>query len=455
MSMRLTARGSGNGTDHDPVALVLSCLDKVKARGDGKWMARCPAHDDRTPSLSVSRGGDGRALLHCFAGCAFRDVLAAIGMEEREAFVGQLDGPWLSQSAQAEVSLAATMTKIAQMDAENGRDVDWAGYQVARRKLAEKGIDPGPDISLDVGIYPVPPSAADFLALEFPPIVGLLGPFATQQLALVYAPPGLGKTMFAMSLAYAMAEGREFLGWPSGPPVRVLYVDGEMAADMMQARLAQAPSERLYVANLLGWGIDMEALNLADEGGQKVVTYWADKLAADVIVIDNLMSLAWVDGVSMNSDEAWQPVRRWCIEQRKAGRSVLIVDHSNALGQIFGTKTKLWHVDLAIRLSPVEEPENDDLGTFDETVPSTKNQRLRLSHDKVRSRYTWDSSSSGTEYQEIIVTLGDVGTDWHAVPAGVELKRIARDMKENGMSIREIAEELGISKSKVGRYVKK
>jgi hypothetical protein len=42
------------------------------------WLAKCPAHDDRTPSLSVSDGENGRALIHCFAGCEARDIIAAL-----------------------------------------------------------------------------------------------------------------------------------------------------------------------------------------------------------------------------------------------------------------------------------------------------------------------------------------------------------------------------------------
>jgi hypothetical protein len=48
----------------------------------GQWragggMCRCPAHDDRTPSLSV-RAGDRRLLFHCFAGCGTRSVILAL-----------------------------------------------------------------------------------------------------------------------------------------------------------------------------------------------------------------------------------------------------------------------------------------------------------------------------------------------------------------------------------------
>lgn len=49
--------------------------------GPRHWVARCPAHDDRNPSLSIGVGSSGQPLLHCFSGCDFREICAAIGVE--------------------------------------------------------------------------------------------------------------------------------------------------------------------------------------------------------------------------------------------------------------------------------------------------------------------------------------------------------------------------------------
>lgn len=68
-----------------PVARVLSRVQGAKPNGRG-WLARCPAHDDRTPSLSIAQGDDGRALLHCHAGCEVKAICGALGIEERELF---------------------------------------------------------------------------------------------------------------------------------------------------------------------------------------------------------------------------------------------------------------------------------------------------------------------------------------------------------------------------------
>jgi DNA primase len=66
-------------------AALLARLDGVRRTANG-WTAKCPAHPDRTASLSIAEGDDGRALLHCFAGCPAADVVAAIGLSLADLF---------------------------------------------------------------------------------------------------------------------------------------------------------------------------------------------------------------------------------------------------------------------------------------------------------------------------------------------------------------------------------
>ena len=56
-------------------------------RGSGPWTAECPAHEDRSPSLSVTQA-DGRVLIHCHAGCTASDVLAALHLRWPDLFDG-------------------------------------------------------------------------------------------------------------------------------------------------------------------------------------------------------------------------------------------------------------------------------------------------------------------------------------------------------------------------------
>ena len=62
------------------IETLLSCLDGIRETAHGKYVARCPAHDDKSPSLAIKDCGDGRILLHCFAGCETEDVLCAVGL---------------------------------------------------------------------------------------------------------------------------------------------------------------------------------------------------------------------------------------------------------------------------------------------------------------------------------------------------------------------------------------
>jgi len=69
-----------------PTENVLSRLEKVRQRQPGQWSARCPAHADKGPSLSVRESPDGGVLIHCFAGCTAGEIVDAMGMELSELF---------------------------------------------------------------------------------------------------------------------------------------------------------------------------------------------------------------------------------------------------------------------------------------------------------------------------------------------------------------------------------
>ena len=65
---------------------LLSRLEKVKAKGDNSWMACCPAHDDKNPSLIVTEK-DERVLIHCFSHqCDVSDIVHAVGLELSDLF---------------------------------------------------------------------------------------------------------------------------------------------------------------------------------------------------------------------------------------------------------------------------------------------------------------------------------------------------------------------------------
>ncbi|MFO0839079.1 MAG: hypothetical protein U1D55_11215 [Phycisphaerae bacterium] len=75
----------------DPLQTILGRLQQVRRTGSG-YGARCPAHEDQHASLSISRGNDGRVLLHCHAGCSPESVCSAIGLKITDLFAPRNNG---------------------------------------------------------------------------------------------------------------------------------------------------------------------------------------------------------------------------------------------------------------------------------------------------------------------------------------------------------------------------
>ena len=61
--------------------LITEKLEYCRQVSSDKWIARCPAHDDRSPSLSVKAISNDRTLIHCHAGCGANDILDALGLD--------------------------------------------------------------------------------------------------------------------------------------------------------------------------------------------------------------------------------------------------------------------------------------------------------------------------------------------------------------------------------------
>jgi len=69
----------------NPITKILERLD-CKPNGKNKYLARCPSHDDRSPSLAIEELEGGKVVLHCFAGCETYDIVTSIGLEMSDLF---------------------------------------------------------------------------------------------------------------------------------------------------------------------------------------------------------------------------------------------------------------------------------------------------------------------------------------------------------------------------------
>jgi hypothetical protein len=122
----------------DPLDLLLKRLQGVKKHGE-RYVARCPAHQDKSPSLSLSRGVDGRALVHCYAGCATRDVLAAVGLEMRDLFLDNLSQDQRQQYRRNKLEVERRFERLVIEAADNTGEL--SDPDIQRLALAQERLD--------------------------------------------------------------------------------------------------------------------------------------------------------------------------------------------------------------------------------------------------------------------------------------------------------------------------
>ena len=156
-----TALGAGDPQDTGQADILngmkqtqdlLAKLTGVRPAGEGRWFARCPAHDDSSPSLSIRDTGE-TILLNCFAGCNATDVLSAIGMEWKDIYPDRWTCAKNRPNEGADRYTRRTMAhfdpldveqwvlKIADADLAAGKELN--GFDRARVEVAKERVIAG------------------------------------------------------------------------------------------------------------------------------------------------------------------------------------------------------------------------------------------------------------------------------------------------------------------------
>lgn len=103
------------------IADLLDRLDCVRPRGTGRWSARCAAHVDRSPSLSVTEGQRG-ILLRCWAGCTLDEICAALGIRPKDLFYDRRPDPAALAEARQRRTERERSDRVAGCHASSLRD---------------------------------------------------------------------------------------------------------------------------------------------------------------------------------------------------------------------------------------------------------------------------------------------------------------------------------------------
>jgi hypothetical protein len=279
-------------------------------------------------------------------------------------------------------------------------------------------------------------TGAELLKRHFPPREMMLAPFLPEKgLAMIFAERGIGKTWAGVNIAHASAGGGSFLRWRAPKPRRVVYIDGEMPAATLKERYASivagadfdAPEDhfRLVAADLQPDGLP----DLADPAAQR---FYDGVIAdADLVVIDNLSTVC--RALRENEADSWGPVQGWCLRQRAAGKSVLLIHHAGKGGAQRGTSRKEDVLDSVISL---KRPLDYD---------ASEGARFEVHFTKSRGFF-------GDDAAPFEARLIDGSWETCEITTPDSDDAIAT-MAAAGSSIREIADRLGIPKSTVARKI--
>ena len=451
---------------------IASHLEKARLNSDGSFTARCPAHNDRTPSLSISDGEDNVVLWHCHAGCsqdAVYEAMLRVGAVKQHkvseysgdiAFRPDYPNPRQHIYRDQNGTPVFVVDRLPDPDggktfrqhglnSHNSHNMDgvtrlpyqlhhWhshesiivvegeqgvealnrAGYpatcnpggagnwqQELNEHFAGKHVilipdndDPGrkhmasvaekltgiaasittADICKNLNdkddivqwiqrndirtlisqIRPNDPareSLAAWLKKEMPPRDYLMGTvMCTTSRWMIYAPTGLGKTLFALNMATAIAAGKDFLNWKGGRPCRVLYIDGEMPRETFKERTQQVAN--LYGENAQVFGLNRDSLQadgedippLNNDEGQAWLERQIDLYQPNVIIFDSIMCLLSGD---MKEEESWEPVKKLMKSLTNRYIAQIWVHHTgHAEGRSYGSNTREWELDTVLRL---------------------------------------------------------------------------------------------------------
>lgn len=263
----------------------------------------------------------------------------------------------------------------------------------------------------------------------------------TQDLCMVFAARGIGKTHFGLSVAYAVATGGKFAKWSASTPRKVLYLDGELPGAVMQKRLLMHLPEvepqpgylRIFTPDLLPDGRALPDLSTYEGQGQIDALIEADTA---VVFVDNLS--CWARTGRENEAESWSPVSDWILSLRRRGIAVVLIHHAGKGGQQRGTSKREDLLDVVIGLSrPVDY--DPSLGAvFVAEFTKARNLagtdaesiELKLSGDDDRATWTWRTVESST-YDRVVA------------------------LAKEGLRAAQIATELGIHRSNVSRAMGK
>ena len=285
-------------------------------------------------------------------------------------------------------------------------------------------------------------SMEEFLLSTLPERDYLLHPVIPEQgIVMLVAKRGIGKTFTALHMSLSVAGGLSLFNWHAPKARRVLYVDGEMPAISMQERLAAlatgmaAPPHAMQNFSIITPDMQSRPMpDLATTYGQQALEPFL--AGVDLLVLDNLATLCRTG--KENESQSWTPMQTWLLDLRRRGMAVLLVHHAGKSGDQRGTSAREDIMDTVISL---RRPT---------TYSVAEGARFEVHLTKARGIVGEDAMPFEvhlrSEGNQLIWDVNEL--------VNVQAEQLKQLLAE-GFSIRDCADEMGLSKSVVHRLKKK
>jgi RecA-family ATPase len=275
-------------------------------------------------------------------------------------------------------------------------------------------------------------------ASNAPEQVSLLGPIRQGQVGWIAAPPGVGKSMFALSMAMQISLGEGMGIWGGCNELKLArLIDAELTDKSLYERTRYLlPADTIPAMQFNTWGLreslGADGFSLGDPEHQ----LWLMQTAAnsDVVIVDNIsFTLDPAPGGNMYSPETINQVRPLLSWAHSHNKLLIFIDHTNAEGNLAGSLQKQRMADWVMLLAADECDEGDSLAF------TLKWDKYRdADGPRINSEESWRLKTTGKWEHKLLPSLTDQ----------------IRDMLNSGGTPKEVSQDLGCHLSQVYRVKK-
>jgi AAA domain len=282
--------------------------------------------------------------------------------------------------------------------------------------------------------------SSELASLKLNPREPLLGDWLCEgDYGIIFSPRGVGKTWLGLLIAKAVATGGQLGEWKAPAPAKVLYIDGEMPADLMRDRdKGLGSGEVEFLNHAILFDRTEKVLNITERAVQEAIIQRCIRDSIRLVVLDNLSTLA--SGIKENDSFEWECLHNWLLHFRRRKIAVILIHHAGRSGEMRGTSKREDAAFWVISLDDAKKHADDKRGA------------------RFISRFTKPSRNTQDEvpaFKWHVVTDMVTGEISVACKAAHSLEVLRRWIEDGVTECSQLAEEMRVSKGTISKWATK